>query len=69
MLKETFTVMRDLPRVREIVTILIRYGLGNLVQKLGLNKGLERASGALNLPGDHEIELLDPAVRVRKALE
>ncbi len=69
MLKETFTVMRDLPRVREIVAILIRYGLGNLVQKLGLNKGIERASDALHLPGDHEITLMDPAVRVRKALE
>ena len=69
MLKETFTVMRDLPRVREIVAILMRYGLGNLVQKLGLNKGLERASDALHLPGDHEITLMEPAVRVRKALE
>ena len=69
MLKETFTVMRDLPRVREIVAILIRHGLGNLVQKLGLNKGLERAGDLLHLPGEHEIEQLDPAVRVRRALE
>ncbi|GGP24321.1 ABC1 kinase family protein [Silvimonas amylolytica] len=69
MLKETFTVMRDLPRVREIISVLMRHGLGNLVQRLGLAKGLERASDLLRLPGEHGIELLDPPVRVRRALE
>ncbi len=69
MLKETFTVMRDLPRVREIIAVLMRHGLGNLVQRLGLAHGLERAGDLLRLPGDHGIELLDPPVRVRRALE
>ncbi|GGP19094.1 ABC1 kinase family protein [Silvimonas iriomotensis] len=69
MLKETFTVMRDLPRVREIISVLMRHGLGNLVQRLGLAKGLERAGDLLRLPGEHGIELLDPPVRVRRALE
>ena len=69
MLKETFTVMRDLPRVREIIAVLMRHGLGNLVQRLGLAQGLERAGDLLRLPGDHGIELLDPPVRVRRALE
>ncbi|KPC55117.1 ABC1 kinase family protein [Amantichitinum ursilacus] len=69
MLKETFTVMRDLPRVREIIAVLMRHGLGNLVQRLGLARGLERAGDLLRLPGDHGIELLDPPVRVRRALE
>jgi ubiquinone biosynthesis protein len=69
MLKETFTVMRDLPRVREIVAVLVRHGLGNLVQRLGLSKGLERASDWLHLPGNHEAEMLDSPVRVRRALE
>ncbi|WP_035056930.1 ABC1 kinase family protein [Andreprevotia chitinilytica] len=69
MLKETFTVMRDLPRVREITAILVRHGLGNLVQRLGLAKGVERAGDLLHLPGSHEIEQLDPPVRVRRALE
>jgi ubiquinone biosynthesis protein len=69
MLKETFTVMRDLPRVREIVAVLVRHGLGNLVQRLGLSKGLERASDLLHLPGNHEAEMLDSPVRVRRALE
>ncbi|WP_028453742.1 ABC1 kinase family protein [Chitinilyticum aquatile] len=69
MLKETFTVMRDLPRVREIIAVLVRHGLGNLVQRLGLNKGIERAGDLLHLPGNHEVEALDPPVRVRRALE
>lgn len=69
MLKETFTVMRDLPRVREIIAILMRHGLGNLVQRLGLAKGVERAGDILHWPGDHEVELLEPPVRVRRALE
>ncbi|QLG87417.1 ubiquinone biosynthesis protein UbiB [Chitinibacter bivalviorum] len=69
MLKETFTVMRDLPRVREIIAILMRHGLGNLVQRLGLAKGVERAGDLLHWPGDHEVELLEPPVRVRRALE
>ncbi|MGL4604104.1 MAG: ABC1 kinase family protein [Iodobacter sp.] len=69
MLKETFTVMRDLPRVREIVAVLVRHGLGNLVQRLGLARGIERASDLLHLPGNHEVELLDSPVRVRRALE
>ncbi|AZN36500.1 ABC1 kinase family protein [Iodobacter ciconiae] len=69
MLKETFTVMRDLPRVREIVAVLVRHGLGNLVQRLGLSKGLERASDFLHLPGNYETELLESPVRVRRALE
>ncbi|WP_293937363.1 AarF/ABC1/UbiB kinase family protein [Iodobacter sp.] len=69
MLKETFTVMRDLPRVREIVAVLVRHGLGNLVQRLGLARGIERASDLLHLPGNYEAELLDSPVRVRRALE
>ncbi|GHD59393.1 ABC1 kinase family protein [Jeongeupia chitinilytica] len=69
MLKETFSVMRDLPRVREIITVMVRHGLGNLVHRLGLAKGLERGADLLHLPGDHGIEALEPPVRVRRALE
>ncbi|GAA5785058.1 putative protein kinase UbiB [Chitiniphilus shinanonensis] len=69
MLKETFTVMRDLPRVREIISVLMHHGLGNLVHRLGLAKGIERGADLLHLPGNHEIEALDPPVRVRRALE
>lgn len=45
MLKETFNVVRDLPRLRDIIAILARHGMGNLVQRLGLAKGIEKAGG------------------------
>ncbi|WP_308418435.1 ABC1 kinase family protein [Chitiniphilus eburneus] len=61
--------MRDLPRVREIISVLMHHGLGNLVHRLGLAKGIERGADLLHLPGSHEIEALDPPVRVRRALE
>lgn len=69
MLKETFHVVRDLPRVRDIITILVRHGMGNLVQRLGLAKGIEKAGDLLHIPGNHEIEAVDPEVRMRRVLE
>lgn len=69
MLKQTFTVVRDLPRVRDIIAILARHGMGNLVQRLGLAKGIEKAGDLLNIPGNHEIEMIEPEVRMRRVLE
>lgn len=69
MLKETFTVVRDLPRLREIVAVLVRHGMGNFVQRVGLAKGLERAGDLLHLPGKHEFEHLESPVRMRRVLE
>ncbi|MDR3414167.1 MAG: AarF/UbiB family protein [Formivibrio sp.] len=69
MLKETFHVVRDLPRVRDIITILVRHGMGNLVQRLGLAKGIEKAGDLLHIPGNHEIEAVEPEVRMRRVLE
>lgn len=69
MLKETFIVVRDLPRVRDIISILARHGMGNLVQRLGLAKGIEKAGDLLHIPVNHEIEAIDPQVRMRRVLE
>lgn len=69
MLKETFLVVRDLPRVRDIVAILVRHGMGNLVQRLGLAKGIEKAGNLLHIPGNHEAEAIEPEVRMRRVLE
>lgn len=69
MFKETFSVMRNLPRVREIITILIRHGMGNLVQQLGLAKGIERISVLLRIPKNLEIEALETPIRVRRVFE
>lgn len=69
MLKETFIVVRDLPRVRDIIAVLARHGMGNLVQRLGLAKGIEKAGDLLHIQVNHEIEAIDPQVRMRRVLE
>jgi ubiquinone biosynthesis protein len=69
MLWETITVIRDLHRLHEIASILIRYGWGDLVRLLGLAHALERAGRILHWQTTTEISRLDPAVRIRMALE
>jgi ubiquinone biosynthesis protein len=69
MLLETFSVMRDLPRLHEITATLIRYGQGDLVRALGLSTLLERAGRILHWRESSEIAHLEPAVRARLALE
>jgi ubiquinone biosynthesis protein len=69
MLWETLSVVRDLHRLHEIATILIRYGWGDIVRLLGLANVLERAGRILHWQTTTEISRLDPAVRIRLALE
>ncbi|MEW6132989.1 MAG: AarF/UbiB family protein [Pseudomonadota bacterium] len=69
MLWETITVIRDLHRLHEIASILIRYGWGDMVRLLGLAHALERAGRILHWQTTSEISLLEPAVRIRMALE
>lgn len=69
MLWETFSVVRDLSRLHEITTVLIRYGWGDFVRVIGIGNLLERAGRILHWKQSTDIEHLEPAVRVRKALE
>lgn len=70
MLWETFSVVRDLPRLHEIASVMIRYGWGDLVRVLGLGSALERAGRILHWKTrSTEIDQLEPAVRFRLALE
>jgi ubiquinone biosynthesis protein len=69
MLWETITVIRDLHRLNEIASILIRYGWGDLVRLLGLAHALERTGRILHWQTTSEISQLEPAVRIRMALE
>ena len=69
MLWETITVIRDLHRLHEIASIMIRYGWGDVVRLLGLAHALERAGRLLHWQTTTEISRLDPAVRIRMALE
>ena len=69
MLRATIGVMRDLPRLHEITSVLIRHGLGDIVRRLGIANILERAGQMLNWGAATESERLEPARRVRLALE
>lgn len=69
MLWETLSVVRDLPRLHEIATVMIRYGWGDLVRLLGISGALERAGRLLHWHSASEIHQLDAPVRIRRALE
>ncbi|MBL8527902.1 MAG: ubiquinone biosynthesis protein UbiB, partial [Burkholderiales bacterium] len=69
MLRATLGVMRDLPRLHEITSVLIRHGLGDVVRRLGIANILERAGQLLTWGTAIESERLEPAQRVRLALE
>ena len=43
MLWDALSAVRDLGRVQEIAAVLIRYGFGDVVQRVGMARVLERA--------------------------
>jgi ubiquinone biosynthesis protein len=69
MLRETVGVMGDLPRLHEISSVFIRHGLGDVVQRIGIANLLEHAGQILNFGTKVESEKLEPAARLRMALE
>lgn len=69
MIRETLSVMRDFGRLREIAGVLIRYGWGDIVKRLGLTSRTENAGPAALPQKKENISHLDPAVRVRLAME
>lgn len=69
MLWEMLNAARDLGRIQEIASILIRYGFGGIVYELGLGHFLEKAGKALHWHGAEEYKLLDTPQRIRRVLE
>ncbi|BCO29930.1 putative protein kinase UbiB [Thiohalobacter sp. COW1] len=69
MLWQAISAVRDLGRLHDIATVLIRYGFGDLVRRVGLAGALERAGRALHWQAPEELARLDPPARVRRALE
>lgn len=69
MIWQAIASIRDLGRLSEIATILVRYGFGDMVRRLGLADALERAGRALHWPDAQAYAHLSPAARVRHALE
>jgi ubiquinone biosynthesis protein len=68
MLRETLSMVRDLPRLHDIASVLIRYGWGDVVRLLGVSHLLERAGRLLHWKTSNEITQLDLPVRIRLAL-
>ncbi len=69
MVSGVFGVARELPRLREISSVLIRHGLGDVVRGAGVSTLLERAGQILQWGQASEIAHLDLPQRVRLALE
>src|SRR6516225_1137444 len=61
--------LREMPRLREISSILIRYGLGDLVRRAGVSTLLERTGQVLQWAQASEVAHLEPQQRARLALE
>ena len=66
---ETLMATHDLGRLQTLAAILVRYGFGDLVRRLGLARALTRVGKVLPLNHLEELVALPPQVRVRRALE
>ncbi len=70
MLLETVSAMRDLPRLHEITTVMIRHGFGDVMRRLGVISLLERAGQVLHLTKAEERHVaLETPERIRLAFE
>lgn len=67
MLLQALAAVRDLSRLHDIATIMIRYGFGDIVNRMGVTHALDRAGFHRN--GKSEHAHLPAPVRVRRALE
>src|SRR5215469_7449008 len=69
MVSGVFSVTRELPRLREISSVLIRYGLGDVLRRAGVSTLLERTGQVLQWAQASEVAHLEPQQRARLALE
>jgi ubiquinone biosynthesis protein len=65
----TLGAARDLSRLREISSVLIRHGLGDLVRRTGLASALERAGQILHWGDAGKSAEIEPQERFRRSLE
>lgn len=66
---QALVAARDLGRLHAIAAILIRYGFGDMVRRMGMANALERAGRVLMWKHADELAHLEPPARVRRALE
>jgi len=69
MLLQALSAARDIGRLHEIASVLIRYGFADLVRRMGMANVLERAGRVLMWKHAKEYAHMEPQVRVRRALE
>ena len=69
MVSGLFSTARELPRLREISSVFVRHGLGDLVRRAGIATLLERAGQVLQWGEASEIAHLEPQQRARLAFE
>jgi ubiquinone biosynthesis protein len=69
MVSGLFNTARELPRLREISSVFVRHGLGDLVRRVGIATLLEQAGQVLQWGEASEIAHLEPQQRARLAFE
>ncbi len=69
MLLEALGAARDLGRLHDIASILIRFGFGDTVRRLGMGAVLEKAGKVLHWQEAEELARLEPPQRIRRAME
>src|SRR3954467_5639954 len=68
MLSQALASVRDLWRLYDIASVLVRYGFGDAVRRLGLASALEQAGRALHWQDADAYAHLAPPARVRRAM-
>jgi len=66
---EGLNAAKDLGRLHDIASILIRYGFGDAVRRLGLSSTLEKAGKVLHWKDAGQYVRMEPPERVCKALQ
>lgn len=70
MLLKTLSAARDLGRLNDIASILMRFGFGDMVRRLGLGTVLEQAGKLLHWQEEaEELARLEPPERIRRVME
>ena len=66
---ESLGTVRDLGRLQEIAGVLIRYGFGDMVRRIGMAGALERAGRLLHWDDPEAMAHMAPPERVRCAMQ
>jgi len=66
---ETLRAARDLGRLHEIASVLVRYGFGDLVRRLGMSHVLEQAGKVLRLKDAEQKARMETPERIKCAFQ